>query len=782
MTKQGLFGLFAATVASVVLSLSACGSPNAQGQLVPDGGGGQLDGTVGARDAKSLDDGPKGLPGVDASTPLSTLSISPKTATLTITSSASPPTQAFTTTLASLGSSKTVTPAWTLSDYSVAAIDAAGKLTPTGTVAEKLTVTASYAGLTATATVTLIVSVTSSLGDVTLPDGTVITENASGISAANQTALNAAPTGASASASPLVYPYDGTVFPLGLVAPVAQFVPGAVVPVDFKVSLDTTNFHWDGFGHVGDPTRLQAAIPQSIWDGALQSTTPNSTSPGLTLSLVTATGGVAYGPSKSHLIVAPGKLTGVIYYESYSSDPLPGATDGSTDFGLWAVKPGLTTPPSHLQPGCVLCHSVSASGNTLTASTDDQNGATTGANTGVFRIESDGGYTHLATSPTALPYTENSARGLGWATVSPDGKVVMRSETQYWGGDALLAWAVPSEPLMANGQLQPLSTSMTVTGNLDMFVPEYSADGKHLVYVTAQGGVEAGVPGTPSQSIGILDIAATVTDGGADASNFGTVSLTNAHTIYDSTKASDPDAGASAYTKVPTFLPDSQSIVFEETKQSSPDSNDMLPDYVDNSETVYVDGELAMLQPNGSGGYVRAPLANANKGYDPTAATHNFEPKPLPVPVGGYYWVVFSSTRADAYPGVSYPKKLWVTAISPGGTTGKDTSHPAFTLVNQAIVSGQKSQRAYWALAPCQASGSGCQSTSDCCAGSCIPQTGADAGSGLVCGTPSAEMCVPLGGRCDVGSNTCCEASQGIQCIGTLNGSGTCNVPAPPPP
>jgi hypothetical protein len=714
-----------------------------------------------------------------------TLTISPKNAVLHVTSLAALPSQAFTATAMTSGGPKTVAATWLLGNYSVAGITGAGVLTPTGAVAATITVTASYAGLSATTDATITVSTESTLGDVMLPDGTVIQQDASGITTADQTALSGSPgVDGGADVSPLIYPYDNTVFPLGLVAPVVQFVAGAVAPTDFKVSLDLVGFHWDGFGHIGDPSTLLAAIPQSVWDGALESATLSGASPpSLTLSLVTASAGVAYGPSTANLVVAPGTLSGIIYYESYSSDPLPGDPDGgadaATDFGLWSVRPGSSTPPSHLQPGCVLCHGVSASGNTLTASTDDQNGPTTGSNTGVFRLEADGGITQLATAPTALPYTENSARGLGWATVSPDGTVVMRSVTQYWGGDQLLAWATPSAPLLENGMIQPLSTSLTVNGGLDMFVPEYSPDGKHLVYVTAQGGVDAGVPGTPSMSIGVLDISANLADAGADAAVAGSVTLSNAHTVYDSTMSGLPDGGGgNVFTKVPAFLPDSQSIVYEETAEYSPFSNGMLPDYVDNSETVYVDGELTMLQPNGTGGYVRVPLTLANTGHDPNAATHNYEPKPLPVQVGGYYWVVFASTRADAYPGLQYPKKLWVTAISPGGG-GKDTSHPAFTLVNQAIVHEQKSQRAYWALAPCQPAGGSCQNTVDCCTGSCLPA--GDASAALACGTPPVTACVAQGGHCQAGQNAqCCNAAQGVQCIGTLNGYGICTPPGPP--
>jgi hypothetical protein len=498
-----------------------------------------------------------------------------------------------------------------------------------------------------------------------------------------------------------------------------------------------------------------------------------STNAIVTLSLVTATAGVAYGPAQSQLIIAPGKLTGVIYYESYSTDNL---ADGGTDFGLWAVKPGSINPPSHLQPGCVICHGVSASGNTLTNGTDDP---TVGATTGVYRVEADGGYTHLATAPPNFPYTSNDptdSRGLGWGTVSPDGRVILRGANQFWGGETLLAWATPSQPLLSDaGVLQPLTTTMSVTGDFNMFVPQFSVDGTHLVYVNATNGPDAGVTGAPSQSIGVVDIATTVIDAGAG--EWGSVTLTSPHTIYDSTVN---DAGAlGTFTKVPTFLPDSKTIVFEETVSAGGGYDHMLPDWNGGIGT-YVDGELAMLQPRSGGGYQRVAMTNANTASVP--GVWNYEPKPLPVEVGGYYWVVFASLRTDAYPGITGPKKLWVTAISPGAAPGTDSSHPPFTLVNQAIIAPQESQRAYWALAPCQGQGASCQTGNDCCNGSCLPQSPTNPASPLVCRPPTTMTCVALGSRCQAGqSQDCCNSSQGVQCIGTLNGFGTCNAPGPPP-
>ncbi len=757
--------LFVLVLALMTLAAAACGSSNNGSAFTPGGDASVSDGAL--QDGGSFPDAP--LFGGDGGSGQGALAISPQNPKLTITNG-SVPTQTFTTTLTVGGVAQTVTSTFSLTDYTIGTISGAGKFTPQGTIAGTATVVAQYGNAKVSTTVVVTVDISTQLGNVTLPDGTTIPQSSSGISSGDLTALQGTPTSDAGTPSAIIYPYDQTVFPLGLLAPVVQFSPGSVAPVDFKISLDTSGFHWDGFGHLGNPAQLQAALPQSAWDGALSSAQPSQGKAVVVLSIVTAANGVAYGPAQAHLIIAPGQLTGIIYYESYSGDTLP---EGGTDFGLWAVKPGLPQPPSHLQPGCVICHGVAASGNTITMGTDDP---TVGQLTGVYRIETDGGYTQLATAPANLPYTVTGnvdSRGLGWGTVSPDGKVVLRGLDQFWGGETLLAWAVPGAPLVNAGTVQPLSTTMTVNGDFNMFAPEYSVDGKHLVYVNASNAANMGSPGTPSQSIGTVDIATELSDGGGGS--FGTVTLTNPQTLYDSTQV-DGGTGLQAFTKVPTFLPDSKSIVFQETHSTAQSGyNDMLPDYID--EVHYVDGELAMLQPTGSGGFVRVALTNANTGSDPSFSTQNYEPKPLPVQVGGYYWVVFASFRNDAYPTLATPKKLWVTAISPGATPGTDASHPAFTLVNQAIIAPQQSQRAYWALAPCQAMGNTCQTDDDCCNGSCLPQNPSDPTSPLVCGTPSTG-CVANGGRCTAGqSQQCCNATQGAQCIGTLNGYGTCDTP-----
>jgi hypothetical protein len=781
-------------VASVLsaAAFAACG--NGTGSTFPGGSpeGGSSDGTSGPDGLTLNHDGNGGGDSHDG-----TLTISPANATIKVTNLSKLPTEGYTATFANGGAPKTVTPIWGLVDYTIGAIDSGGIFTPKGNIGGVATVQATYEGVTGVATLNVLVDIESSLQNVTLPDGTTISQGASGISPGNAVALGEGPDGgvvdASApSAEPgpssgwstLVYPYDQTVFPQGLLAPVIEWTAGSITPQDFKIVLATTDFNWVGFGHIANPADLQGAIPQSVWDGALLSAQPDPKTKlaTVTLSLVLASGGTAYGPYQSTLIIAPGSLTGVIYYESYGSDAVPDAGPGATDFGLWAVQPGTTSLPSHLQTGCVICHGVSAAGNTLTTGTDDP---TIGNQTGVFHIGGSGTYTQLATPPPNFPCTDeadpppypgNDSRGLGWGVVSPDGRIVLRGLNQFWGGDTLYAWAVPDAPLLfADGGVAPLSTTLTVNGGFNMFAPAWSVDEKHLVYINATNGSDAGITGTPSQSVGIVDVVTSVADGGiTEAGVFGSITLSKPRTIYDSTATGSMPAGT--YTKVPQLLPDSATVVLEETVEDYTGFDHMLPDYWGGP---YVDGTLYALQPNSTGGYTHIELTNANTSYDPNGNNHNYEAHPLPVQVGGYYWIVFASLRQDAYPNLSGPKKLWVSAITPGAPAGTDPSHPPFTLVNQDIVPPQPTQRAYWALAPCKADGASCTTGSDCCDGSCLPSNPSDPSSPLVCRAPSSG-CANLGGRCKAGDNAaCCNAASGVQCIGTLNGYGTCGVPGP---
>ncbi len=175
----------------------------------------------------------------------------------------------------------------------------------------------------------------------------------------------------------------------------------------------------------------------------------------------------------------------------------------------------------------------------------------------------------------------------------------------------------------------------------------------------------------------------------------------------------------------------------------------------------------------------------------------NYEPTALPVAVGGYYWVVFTSRRAygntiyrganslsssdvpfdnslDAKGGTKgYRKKLWVAAIDINGTAGADISHPAFFLEGQEMEAGN--MRGFWALDACKSDGNNCDSGDECCGGFCRQINNADGGSGKMC-VPPPTGCAQDGEKCAIAAD-CCNAPSGAKCI-----NGFCAMPTPPPP
>ena len=130
------------------------------------------------------------------------------------------------------------------------------------------------------------------------------------------------------------------------------------------------------------------------------------------------------------------------------------------------------------------------------------------------------------------------------------------------------------------------------------------------------------------------------------------------------------------------------------------------------------------LLPNGT---TYLPYGDARRAPD-------FYPTVSPVAAGGYFWVFFTSRRNYGNtlvdPDDNPPsKKIWVSAITIGGTPGIDASHAAFYLPGQELASGNI--RAFATLSPCKPSGQSCTSGIDCCGGAC---------NGGSCGDPDGLL------------------------------------------
>ena len=156
------------------------------------------------------------------------------------------------------------------------------------------------------------------------------------------------------------------------------------------------------------------------------------------------------------------------------------------------------------------------------------------------------------------------------------------------------------------------------------------------------------------------------------------------------------------------------------------------------------------------------------------------------MPVGGYYWVLFTSRRAyghtlapggtvagsdnewgslDASGGEvpSTRKKLWVAAIDLDYDGKDDPSHPAFYLPGQELNAGN--MRAYAALEPCHQEGDSCESGADCCGGFCRRiETGGEFDDVTYTCVPPPVGCSNIDESCASDAD-CCGAATGDTCI-----------------
>ncbi len=698
-----------------VLAVQACGN-SGNGSGFGDG----TSGTSGASGSSGSSGDEGGLVFGDGGSggPSHVLKVSPAAATVTIASKTAPATQAFTATLDGAPLTSQVT--WSLDTYAQGSITNAGAFTTTGLVGGLVSVTVAWGGLKASAKLTV---------DVNIAETVLQGPTDPGPSPGNIGALGGPPLPdpGGANVTKILYPYDQTVMPRGLTAPLLQFSPGSVPPEDALVTMSAPHFSWSGRIHVQSAATPQFSVPQDIWDGAMQ--TAGGTR--LEVAVTKAAAGKAYGPAKTSIVVAPGTLKGAVYYMTYE-------TPGN---GLYSVRPGVRQPAKLLIPGCVVCHSVSANGTRLATGADQ---ASLAAQSGVYSVGADGTQTQLTGSPAGLG---GDSRGLSFATFTPDGQYVMRSQNNFWGGVNQEAWKIDA----AGKTLTPA----TVTGlgaNVSALVPAISPDSKRYAFTNGPG--ETPAFGTPSRSVSLMDLAVN------PATN--TLAFTNRQLLLDN-GASGP------VTKFVNFLPDPNFVVLQEGENYQAAYDMMLPTWGPDNNFGTSTGRLYMIK---TATKEHIELATLNAGNAAIDKQRNYEPFPLPVTAGGYFWIVFTSIReyGNVYQGGAVQKQLWVAAISTTAGPGVDPSHPPFYLPNQ---SSTRNERGAWALEPCHANGATCETGDECCNGFCRPQDPNDPKSPKVCQPPPAGSCSQTSEKC-AADGDCCDAAQGTRCIG-----GFCTVKGP---
>jgi hypothetical protein len=733
-------GLFCVLVLALVATVAACGSSNSSGSFPPvNDGGPPRDGTAGGFDGPSLlgdagggdaPSGPLAIAPMNLSIPVAYGTQTP-TVTFTATAGGVPAPASFSIDLGQIGTIGT----------------SSGVLTPTGLVGGIAHVTATYGSQS----VSTAITVTINLAQNGVPSGYDAGAGTGGIggvggagpggpvSAGGQTVLNGTPT--MDTGLTFLYPYDKTVWPQGLLAPLLQWAPGMVGNYDaVYIHLSETGFDYKGYFAANASPFVNHPVLQQAWDTLSYS---NQGGP-VTVSLVFSSGGKAYGPLTETWTIAQATLTGTVYYNSYGTSLVTnycaaanwngGATIcfGGATLG---IKHGNTSPvlvagansPMGDQSGCRVCHSVAALGSQLVTQHGDN-------------------YAQASAYALAPPITETvmgPANGLfAFPAVSPDGTTLFNNTGPLPGTTPAATSALYSIPS---------GNAVTTTGlpsGLAASTPVFSPDGKHLAF---------GDYGGDKVSLASIDYDPT------------TQTFSNKQNL-DTPTGGDTDL-------FPAFLPTNDAVIYERELSGSPYGATWS-----NSQ-----GQLWWVDLKT---HTAAELKNVNgEAYLPTAYGTNhatdwnvqYEPTVNPVVSGGYAWVVFTSRRlygnvATQDPWLSDPrnydptsapncKKLWVAAIDINAKPGTDPSHPAFYLPAQELMAGNS--RGYWVIDPCEKNGSSCLTGDQCCSGYCGPSD-----AGLVCGTPPAG-CSTLGNKC-VTNSDCCGSSTGTECI-----DGFCAMPTP---
>jgi len=508
-----------------------------------------------------------------------------------------------------------------------------------------------------------------------------------------------------------LYPYAGTVFPRGLIAPLLMWEGGGAADAVY-VHLVSGSFEYKGC--LAPTAQGQLQLPQEVWDEAATHT--RGASDPYTLEISVISSGTVAGPITEKITIATATLKGSIFYNSYSS--VKAAQAGGFGGAVLRISPGKEAEVFLGQTGCTGCHSVSANGSRL---------ITDAVLTGAASYALTPG---IAVNP---PPVKAVAAGT-FTGIYPDGSLFVSNAHPPGMGTRTTGLEDSNAGLFETDTGTAVAGSGIPTGAM---TPSFSPDGTLLTFN------DYAIDNGHGLALMSFDRASRT--------------ATKYQKVY-----STPDT--TRYPGWPFVLPDDKAIVF--ALGSATDFTGLgagllgvsVPGLTPVSDLFILDvasGQSRILA-NAMGFASEQDAASATT-YLPFGAAElhqNFYPTVSPVAAGGYFWVFFDSVRH--YGNLGQGRQLWGTAveISPDGTYANDPSHPAFYLSGQEFGTGN--HRAFTALDPCREGGAACTTGIDCCGGFCTNGT---------CGKPppSEPQCAHTDESCASGM-PCCTASD--QCIG----------------
>ena len=548
----------------------------------------------------------------------------------------------------------------------------------------------------------------------------------------------------------MLYPYDQTVFPQGLTAPVLQWdapANGSAVMLhlksqflDYRVCLPLAM----------PPTHV--SIPQNVWDLAAQQSL-GAADP-LAIDVVIDGGGSAVRMPKLTLIFAIAKLKGAVYYNTYGS--AKATAMGAVGGVVMRIQPGKPEPDVFLTANdplnCIGCHAVSADGSRMVAEIHGQPGTFEGPSAS-FDLAAVGD----KVNPPAI---RSDLKRAGFSALYPDGSVYATTARTQPGPIGSLPGTAPGNVPGTFGpeesKLFDTNSGMELAGSgiePYAYMPMFSVDGTRLAFT------QMDTSGMGGHALAIMDFDR--------ASN----KFSNKKEIF---------RDAMQYVGWPFFMPDvvDKPATGEVTAKPVPRGKRLVfalgstPDWVTQDQPVGLLPHPSDLWWVDIDSGKAAPLSRANglnamgapdTAYGERDAHKNYIPTVSPVAAGGYFWMFFSSKRNYGNLFVADPpevrgegKKIWVAAININAAPGSDPSHPAFYLPGQELESGNI--RAFAALEPCRENASACETGIDCCCGFCIEGK---------CACKPEDKCADIDEKCDTAAD-CCDKN--ASCIGGFCG------------
>jgi hypothetical protein len=624
MRDKTMWSVLLAGAVAVCTGLAACSSDKNEGSTLTSGGQGGSNSNSGAGTGGDLFSTSGGE--------MAVLKLEPKSATIEVVNGMSP----VVTFKAKVGKEEVFPGTWYVDRADVATVNSSGVFTALNNKGAQVRVFAKENGQVAEAVVNVIYK---KVTDGGVPD--------------DEKAKLDQPSGQDQTVT-WTYPYDGTVWPRGLLAPELMW-KGATAGDSYLISFKSTYLDLKVYAKAPQQALV---VDQADWVSISES--GNGSTVDVKVARLTPGQPAAQDLISHKWRMAKASMRGSVYY-------------WVNNLGrVVRLKPGQPAPDDFLAAagvkGCSTCHSVSANGQTMIIGGD--------VNVSTFDL--------LNNQPVFT--TTKVGKGVrNWAmpAISPDGKLVVENNAP-----------LPGPPGGSDG-IFVADTGLKVPNSglegVKLWMPAFAPKGHKLVYVDPAGSHDLA---TYEFDLGLgqaknpYPLVAAGNDPSTRQICFPSVSPT-----IKSGENDDGKTWAVYHRGTPASL---------ETTSG--------PGYLYLASVDTPGVEIRLSNANGDNYPFAAGDRDRGYDYEPT-----FAPQ---ASGGYMWVVFTSrrtyGTKLTGHK--SNTKQLWVTAIELNPQPGKDPSHPAFWLAGQN--SEDLNMRAFWALDPCIQQGNSCKADSDCCDGS----------------------------------------------------------------